>query len=146
MFIFDRRFLSIFDSSVYCTFNNQKIPKDSRTGSSRVGLRYVLGLGLISSTPENIETTAFLSRLKLREKSREEDSERLVKMMEEGPPAPKVLRMIYFVGAGFLCTFAINKWREIEKNSILKQQETEQKGDGSLLNQTPADSVQKAMK
>ncbi|ESQ35113.1 hypothetical protein EUTSA_v10009282mg [Eutrema salsugineum] len=67
-------------------------------------------------------------------------------MMEEGPPAPKVLRMIYFVGAGFLCTFAINKWREIEKNSILKQQETEQKGDGSLLNQTPADSVQKAMK
>ncbi|CAH2037279.1 unnamed protein product, partial [Thlaspi arvense] len=70
----------------------------------------------------------------------------LSEMMEEGPPAPKVLRMIYFVGAGFLCTFAINKWREMEKNSILKQQETNQQGDGGLLSQTPADSVQKAMK
>ncbi|CAA7014884.1 unnamed protein product [Microthlaspi erraticum] len=67
-------------------------------------------------------------------------------MMEEGPPAPKVLRMFFFVGAGFLCTFAINKWREMERNSILKQEEKNQQGDGGLLHQIPADSVQKAMK
>ncbi|KFK43891.1 hypothetical protein AALP_AA1G187400 [Arabis alpina] len=64
-------------------------------------------------------------------------------MIEEGPPAPKVLRMVIFVGAGFLCTFAINKWREIERNSILKQQDKNQQVGGGLL---PADSVQKAMK
>ncbi|KAL1224166.1 hypothetical protein V5N11_031304 [Cardamine amara subsp. amara] len=67
-------------------------------------------------------------------------------MMEEGPPAPKVLRMFYFVGAGFLCTFAINKWREMEKKSILKQQEKNQHGAEGLLHQTPSDSIQKAMK
>ncbi|CAN8292990.1 unnamed protein product [Cochlearia groenlandica] len=63
-------------------------------------------------------------------------------MMEEGPPAPKVLRMFWFVGAGFLCTFAINKWREIERKSVLKQEEKNQQvDDGVLLNHTP-----KAMK
>ncbi|VVA91587.1 unnamed protein product [Arabis nemorensis] len=51
--------------------------------------------------------------------------------------------MFIFVGAGFLCTFAINKWREIERNSLLKQQEKNQQVDGGLL---PADSIQKAMK
>ncbi|KAJ0266959.1 hypothetical protein HA466_0008640 [Hirschfeldia incana] len=68
-------------------------------------------------------------------------------MIEEGPPAPKVLRMVYFVGAGFLCTFAINKWREMEeKKSNLKQQEKKnQQGDGALF-PNPSDSVQKAMK
>ncbi|XP_018454626.1 uncharacterized protein LOC108825775 [Raphanus sativus] len=67
-------------------------------------------------------------------------------MIEEGPPAPKVLRMVYFVGAGFLCTFAINKWLEMEKKSNLKQQQLEKKnqqGDGALF---PSDSVHKAMK
>lgn len=71
-------------------------------------------------------------------------SEEEEEMMEEGPPAPKMLRMVYFVGAGFLCTFAINKWREMERNSLLKQeQEKNQQGDVGLL---PRDSVQKAMK
>lgn len=95
-------------------------------------------------------------------------------MIEEGPPAPKVLRMVYFVGAGckflisfcvlislskfniltreraidlaVLCTFAINKWLEMEKKSNLKQQQLEKKnqqGDGALF---PSDSVHKAMK
>lgn len=36
----------------------------------------------------------------------ERASERLEEeMMEEGPPAPKMLRMVYFVGAG--CKFAL---------------------------------------
>ncbi|XP_010459249.1 PREDICTED: uncharacterized protein LOC104740378 [Camelina sativa] len=70
-------------------------------------------------------------------------------MMEEGPPAPKILRMVYFVGAGFLCTYAINKWREMERNSILKQEEeqkNQQQGDVALLHQSPTNSIQKAMK
>ncbi|CAB4307761.1 unnamed protein product [Prunus armeniaca] len=28
-----------------------------------------------------------------------------------GPPAPKLLRLLYFVGAGFICTVGINKWQ-----------------------------------
>ncbi|XP_010537726.1 PREDICTED: uncharacterized protein LOC104812318 [Tarenaya hassleriana] len=67
-------------------------------------------------------------------------------MEEAGPPGPKVTRLLYFVGAGFLCTFAINKWREFERNSILKKQQMNQLGDRGLLPQTPTDSVQKAMK
>ncbi|XP_010498031.1 PREDICTED: uncharacterized protein LOC104775797 [Camelina sativa] len=69
-------------------------------------------------------------------------------MMEEGPPAPKILRMVYFVGAGFLCTFAINKWREMERNAILKQEEqkNQQQGGVGLLHQSPTDSIHKAMK
>ncbi|CAH8252570.1 unnamed protein product [Arabidopsis lyrata] len=69
-------------------------------------------------------------------------------MMEEGPPAPKMLRMVYFVGAGFLCTFAINKWREMERNSLLKQEQekNQQHGDAALLHQTPPNSIHKAMK
>ncbi|EOA36389.1 hypothetical protein CARUB_v10010818mg [Capsella rubella] len=68
-------------------------------------------------------------------------------MIEEGPPAPKILRMVYFVGAGFLCTFAINKWREMERNSLLKEEQKSQQGDVSLLHhQSPTDSVHKAMK
>ncbi|XP_065864509.1 uncharacterized protein [Euphorbia lathyris] len=48
--------------------------------------------------------------------------------MEEasGPAGPKVLRMLYFVGAGFICTIAINKWKEFEKKSIQKQHQESQ--------------------
>ncbi|BFG29028.1 hypothetical protein CerSpe_153070 [Prunus speciosa] len=40
-----------------------------------------------------------------------------------GPPAPKLLRLLYFVGAGFICTVGINKWRELQNKSILQQQQ-----------------------
>ncbi|KAG7654559.1 hypothetical protein ISN44_As01g017280 [Arabidopsis suecica] len=99
------------------------------------------GLGLILS----LNCKRHRSFREEEEDRSERASERLEEeMMEEGPPAPKMLRMVYFVGAGFLCTFAINKWREMERNSLLKQeQEKNQQGDVGLL---PRDSVQKAMK
>ncbi|XWS27351.1 hypothetical protein CRYUN_Cryun26dG0107700 [Craigia yunnanensis] len=39
-----------------------------------------------------------------------------------GPPGPKVLRLLYFVGAGFLFTIGINKWRQLERKSVQQQQ------------------------
>lgn len=47
-----------------------------------------------------------------------------------------------------LCTFAINKWREMERNSLLKQEQekNQQHGDAALLHQTPPNSIHKAMK
>ncbi|OWM81445.1 uncharacterized protein LOC116192159 [Punica granatum] len=50
-----------------------------------------------------------------------------------GPAGSKVLRLLYFVGAGFICTAAINKWRELERKSLQRQQQQQE-----LLNaQTP---------
>ncbi|KAK7273419.1 hypothetical protein RIF29_14468 [Crotalaria pallida] len=40
-----------------------------------------------------------------------------------GPPGPKIFRLFYFVGAGVVCTIAINKWREYERKMILQQQQ-----------------------
>ncbi|KAL4621364.1 hypothetical protein ACB092_06G222200 [Castanea dentata] len=56
-----------------------------------------------------------------------------------GPPGPKALRLLYFVGAGFICTAAINKWRELERKAILKKEQQ--------LPPTPnsPDTVQKAV-
>ncbi|CAN1188605.1 hypothetical protein LINPERHAP2_LOCUS39429 [Linum perenne] len=42
-------------------------------------------------------------------------------MEEAGPPGPKMVRVLCFAGAGVLLTFAINKWKELERNSIKKQ-------------------------
>ncbi|KAK4850385.1 hypothetical protein QYF36_006316 [Acer negundo] len=42
-----------------------------------------------------------------------------------GPAAPKVLRFVYFIGAGFILTAAINKYRELERKSLLKKQQEE---------------------
>ncbi|KAG9151599.1 hypothetical protein Leryth_024068 [Lithospermum erythrorhizon] len=36
---------------------------------------------------------------------------------------PKLVRLLYFVGAGFLCTAAINKYNDWEKKSIIKKQQ-----------------------
>ncbi|KMZ75227.1 hypothetical protein ZOSMA_117G00450 [Zostera marina] len=33
----------------------------------------------------------------------------------------KLVRFIYFVGAGFICTAAINKWRELENKAAIKK-------------------------
>ncbi|XP_050250227.1 uncharacterized protein LOC126697323 [Quercus robur] len=56
-----------------------------------------------------------------------------------GPPGPKALRLLYFVGAGFICTAAINKWRELERKAVLKKEQQ--------LSPTPnsPDTVQKAV-
>ncbi|GAV60709.1 hypothetical protein CFOL_v3_04238 [Cephalotus follicularis] len=53
-----------------------------------------------------------------------------------GPPGPKVLRLLYFVGAGFICTAAINKWRELERKSLLQKQQ---------LSNNPPSTVQKVV-
>ncbi|KAB5534551.1 hypothetical protein DKX38_017637 [Salix brachista] len=63
-----------------------------------------------------------------------------------GPPGPKVLRLLYFVGAGFICTVGINKWREIERKSILEQQQQEKKMKNDFLPQSSTSSVQKAIR
>ncbi|CAN1331831.1 hypothetical protein LINPERPRIM_LOCUS35486 [Linum perenne] len=42
-------------------------------------------------------------------------------MEEAAPPGPKMVRVLCFAGAGVLLTFAINKWKELERNSIKKQ-------------------------
>ncbi|KAM7492520.1 hypothetical protein LguiA_035441 [Lonicera macranthoides] len=52
---------------------------------------------------------------------------------------PKLVRMLYFVGAGFICTAAINKWRDLERKSILKQQST------AKLSENPSDALQKVI-
>ncbi|TKY49183.1 hypothetical protein E2542_SST26609 [Spatholobus suberectus] len=40
-----------------------------------------------------------------------------------GPAGPKLLRLVCFVGAGVICTAAINKWREYERNTTIQQQQ-----------------------
>ncbi|VVA16587.1 PREDICTED: PHAVU_005G081700g [Prunus dulcis] len=41
-------------------------------------------------------------------------------------PPPKLLRLLYFVGAGFICTVGINKWLELQRKSILQQLQQQQ--------------------
>ncbi|KAK6134688.1 hypothetical protein DH2020_031613 [Rehmannia glutinosa] len=53
---------------------------------------------------------------------------------------PKLTRLLYFVGAGVLCTAGINKWKDLEKKSIQKQ---EQLNGPSLDN--PSTVVHKAV-
>ncbi|PRQ31010.1 hypothetical protein RchiOBHm_Chr5g0030781 [Rosa chinensis] len=43
-----------------------------------------------------------------------------------GPPAPKLLRLLYFVGAGFICTVGVNKWRELQRKSLNLEQQKQQ--------------------
>ncbi|GMN54362.1 hypothetical protein TIFTF001_023496 [Ficus carica] len=38
-----------------------------------------------------------------------------------GPAGPKLVRLLYFVGAGFICTVGINKWRDFQRKSLLSQ-------------------------
>ncbi|XP_038897241.1 uncharacterized protein LOC120085366 [Benincasa hispida] len=60
-----------------------------------------------------------------------------------GPAGPKVLRLLYFAGAGFIFTIAINKWREIERNSLLEQQQKQRLNH--QLSESRNDSVQKVV-
>ncbi|KDO85487.1 hypothetical protein CISIN_1g0450411mg, partial [Citrus sinensis] len=41
--------------------------------------------------------------------------------MTMGPASTKVLRLLNFIGAGFICTVAINKWRALEQKSLQKK-------------------------
>ncbi|XP_047156332.1 uncharacterized protein LOC124827354 [Vigna umbellata] len=43
-----------------------------------------------------------------------------------GPAGPKLIRLVFFIGAGVICTTAINKWREYERNTIIQQQQQQQ--------------------
>ncbi|XAR56459.1 hypothetical protein NMG60_11036956 [Bertholletia excelsa] len=72
-----------------------------------------------------------------------------------GPAGPKVLRLLYFVGAGHgvlhiiqqfndlgrfgavLCTAAVNKWRYFQEKSIQDQQNLRE----DLLSEKPSNSV-----
>ncbi|KAJ9153495.1 hypothetical protein P3X46_026925 [Hevea brasiliensis] len=63
-----------------------------------------------------------------------------------GPAGPKVLRLLYFVGAGFICTVAINKWREVERKSIQKQHQQQSHLPPNLLPQSSPNAVQKPTK
>ncbi|KAE9458239.1 hypothetical protein C3L33_09855, partial [Rhododendron williamsianum] len=45
---------------------------------------------------------------------------------------PKLVRLLYFVGAGYICTAAINKWRDIQLKSF-------------QLPEKPSNAVQKAV-
>ncbi|KAJ4726460.1 Transmembrane protein [Melia azedarach] len=40
-----------------------------------------------------------------------------------GPAGPKMVRLFCFVGSGFICSIAINKWRELERQSLQKKQQ-----------------------
>ncbi|XP_004489019.1 uncharacterized protein [Cicer arietinum] len=62
-----------------------------------------------------------------------------------GPPGPKLTRLVYFVGAAVACTVAINKWREFERNSIIRQQQ-EVKGVAEIPSSSDSVAVHKALK
>ncbi|KAI4366054.1 hypothetical protein MLD38_021977 [Melastoma candidum] len=58
-----------------------------------------------------------------------------------GPAGPKVTRLLYFVGAGFITVLAINKWREWERQQ--QQQHHDQTLNDQSSNHLPK-SVQKS--
>uniref|UniRef100_A0A1S8ADI7 Transmembrane protein n=1 Tax=Citrus limon TaxID=2708 RepID=A0A1S8ADI7_CITLI len=62
--------------------------------------------------------------------------------MTAGPAGTKVLRLLYFVGAGFICTATITKWWELERKSLQKKQ---QESD-LWTDDNSATTVQKAVK
>ncbi|KAL0353842.1 UNVERIFIED_CONTAM: hypothetical protein Sradi_2291300 [Sesamum radiatum] len=55
--------------------------------------------------------------------------------------APKLVRLLYFVGAGVLCTAGINKWKDLERKAMIQKQQ--QLNGPSVEN--PSDVVQKAV-
>ncbi|KNA08991.1 hypothetical protein SOVF_156710 [Spinacia oleracea] len=59
-----------------------------------------------------------------------------------GPPGNKVFRLLSFAGAGVICTFAINKWREIEGRRV----EENEKQQNQLTNDSQSNAVLKVVK
>ncbi|XP_022134299.1 uncharacterized protein LOC111006563 [Momordica charantia] len=60
-----------------------------------------------------------------------------------GPAGPKVLRFLYFAGAGFVFAIAVNKWREMERRSLLQQHQKQMLNH--QFSETPNDAVQKVV-
>ncbi|KAI4374682.1 hypothetical protein MLD38_012649 [Melastoma candidum] len=56
-----------------------------------------------------------------------------------GSTGPKVARLVYFVGAGFITVLAINKWREWER----RQQQQQQNQHPPLNDQSSGNHVHK---
>ncbi|KAK2368078.1 hypothetical protein P8452_56290 [Trifolium repens] len=66
-----------------------------------------------------------------------------------GPPGPKLMRLVYFVGAGVACTVAINKWREFESKSIIQEQQQKKQGVkvvAEIPNSSDSVTIHKALK
>lgn len=59
-----------------------------------------------------------------------------------GPPGPKILRLLSFVGAGVVCAFAINKWGEFESK---RAQQNEQQ-QHQLTDDSKSTTVQEVLK
>ncbi|XP_061370803.1 uncharacterized protein LOC133313446 [Gastrolobium bilobum] len=57
-----------------------------------------------------------------------------------GPAGPKLIRLVWFVGAGVICTAAINKWREFERKAIIQQHQQQQEVGSNGVPQTPNNS------
>ncbi|KAF4355284.1 hypothetical protein F8388_026554 [Cannabis sativa] len=59
------------------------------------------------------------------EEEEEEEEEAMNLNGEElaGPPGPKVTRLVYFVGAAFICVIGINKWREFQNKPVVLPQD-----------------------
>ncbi|CAK9151715.1 unnamed protein product [Ilex paraguariensis] len=75
-----------------------------------------------------------------------EEQRRRVEMVAPGEEGgPKLARLLYFVGAGFICTAAINKWRDLERKFMIqKQQRLDKEGLGQL-SENPANAIAKAV-
>ncbi|XP_020231375.1 uncharacterized protein LOC109811939 [Cajanus cajan] len=63
-----------------------------------------------------------------------------------GPAGPKLLRLVYFVGAAVICTAAINKWREYERNTVIRQQQQQQQQVVETHNSSESVAVPKTLK
>ncbi|MED6158716.1 hypothetical protein PIB30_035340 [Stylosanthes scabra] len=67
-----------------------------------------------------------------------------------GPAGPKVLRLLYFIGAGVICTVGINKWRDYERKTLIHQQKQLKTNAVAVESHTSPDSavatVHKALK
>ncbi|KAL8507635.1 hypothetical protein ACS0TY_018248 [Phlomoides rotata] len=54
---------------------------------------------------------------------------------------PKLVRLLYFVGAGVVCTAGINKWKDLERKWAIQKEQ--QINESSAEN--PSTLVQKAV-
>ncbi|KAL3636931.1 hypothetical protein CASFOL_019230 [Castilleja foliolosa] len=48
----------------------------------------------------------------------------------------KLVRLFYFVGAGGVCAFGINKWKDLERKSMIQKQQQQQLNGPSMGNQS----------
>ncbi|KAL0406725.1 UNVERIFIED_CONTAM: hypothetical protein Slati_3986400 [Sesamum latifolium] len=53
----------------------------------------------------------------------------------------KLVRLLYFVGAGAVCAAAINKWKDMERKSLIRKYQQQLNGPSS---ESPSNVVQKS--